>query len=240
MSRNISIAVAVATVTLISAVGHAGNKAADDRQQEYEWRPRTARLLTNLAALPAYALTQDFLHEGSHALWAVVQGHEVTAFKPYPHFEDYGGQHHFLFGSMAVAGVLTKQQEALMLAGPTITDLTIFTASDLLLTYGVSADAWYAPIIFMAGMLWPTIDWITTMNAWSPNTDVNRFCRLTGTNRVALTVVGDALIAVAVWRLLHHGKSIFLTKEPTAASRAVTVAPVIGGTFTGLALAGTF
>src|SRR3989338_8806088 len=98
MSRNISIAVAVATVTLISAVGHAGNKAAADRQQD------------------------------------------------------------FLCGSMAVASVLTKQQEALMLAGPTIADLTIFTASDLLLTYGVSADAWYAPIIFMAGMLWPTID----------------------------------------------------------------------------------
>lgn len=209
-------------------------------EPKYEQKLRTTRFLMHLSAMPAYALIENALHEGSHGLWVVAQGRKITGYKPYPHFQEDGAGRHFYLGWMSSEGSFSKREEALVLAGPTITDFTLFTATDLVLTYGVDPNAWYAPILFMVGMLWPTIDWITTMNGWSPTTDIARFCNYTGTNRVALTIVGDAMAAVAIWRLLHHGRNIFFMKIPIADVPAVTVSPIVSGNVTGLIIAGTF
>ncbi len=159
MTRNFRILFLVVMTTLLASgicradgsVDALKDQATEPKEPEYKLKLRTSRILIHLAALPAYAWAEDIFHEGSHALWAAAEGHQIKTFKPYPHFEEYDGKKFFLFGSMSFEGALTRKEEALMLAGPTMTDFALFTATDLALTYGVDPNSWYAPILFMAG-----------------------------------------------------------------------------------------
>lgn len=220
------------------------------------------RFWYHLIALPIYALAADNAHEGSHALMALALGHEVLRYEPYPHFTDLGdGQKRFVFGATMMSGGMVPHEEALMLIAPSITDLTLFTAADLTLSF-TDPDAWYAPVLWFSCLLWPLIDWTFHMNAPGATSDVTRFAKIVGVDRVALAVAGDMVALTMLWRLTHHFIRIFLVGVPmpgreignrgsgsgtgdgkngvAAVLESLTVAPALSQNFTGLGLTGQF
>ncbi len=195
-------------------------------------------LLGHSLGLPAYFILQCSLHEGSHAFAATTLGLEVTDFRPYPHMLG----ENFVFGSMGAKGTYTPKGEAWLVIAPAVTDITLFTASDLMLTYAVNDDSPAAPFLLAGGMVAPLVDFLVGINGQSAFNDTSRFAKLTGMPKWSIMLIGDAMAAVAVWRILHHGYYIFFehghSAVPTQPNIAVAPSFLPGGA--GLSLTGRF
>jgi hypothetical protein len=239
------------TLLAVMSVGNSASAAEDDAapvdKNETKRGPRFKRgakwtLLGHGLGIPAYLLWMTTAHEGGHALAAEISGIKVTAFKPYPHFEDFSLGRRFVWGNMATERVGTPKQEALILAAPQITDIVFFTAADLTLTYGLDSDSAAAPFVMMGGMICPLVDFLVNVNGPSAANDSTRWGQLVGMPKWSIMLIGDALAAVAVWRILHHGRAILFDKDSATESPApaITVTPTFSPDFAGLALAGRF
>lgn len=199
-------------------------------------------LLGHGLALPAYFFLQTTFHESSHALGAVASGTRVTEFRPYPHMMD--GR--FVFGSMAASGRISKGQEIGLLLAPDLFDVTLFTASDLLLTYAVDDDSALAPFLLVGGMAAPLVDFLVSVNGPSRSNDTSRLGQLVGMPKWSIMLIGDAMAAVAIWRIVHHSYGIFFVRGDAKYTGSVdttpslTVSPVFVSRGLGLALAGRF
>lgn len=186
-------------------------------------------ILGHSLGLPLYFVVQTSLHESSHALAGTAAGGTVTDFRPYPHMEDQN----FVFGSTNIEGKFSDAQVGLILAAPVMTDVLMFTASDLLLTYAIDDDSAVAPFVLVGGMVAPLVDFLWNVNGTSQYNDTTRWTKLAGLPRWSTMLMGDALAAVAVWRILHHGYYILFEHDRPAsvAQPTLTVSPtfVAGG-----------
>lgn len=179
--------------------------------QETEEQPPTqeTRILRHdfwyhLASQPLYAFMQLNLHEGSHALAAVSTGGKIEEFAPYP--TKVNGK--FFFGRTLLSG---DYNETFMLIAPSITDISLFTTSDIILSR-IEPESPAAPVFFSI-MLWNFIDFTYNWNGSSEYNDVVRFTNKVGTNRVATLVVGDTLAVVGLVRLIDRSLKIFILKQ---------------------------
>jgi len=196
-------------------------------------------LLGHSLAIPAYFLLQTTIHESSHALAAVGAGTTVTDFRPYPHMS----RGNFVFGEMATKDRLSDTGEGLLLAAPLMTDMVMFTASDLLLTYAMNDDSAAAPFLLMGGMIVPLVDFLVNVNGPSNYNDTSRWTKMAGLPRWSTALMGDALAAVAVWRVLHQGYRIFFEHETSTASynqSGLSMSPLLIGDSPGLSFSGSF
>jgi hypothetical protein len=198
-------------------------------------------ILGHSLALPAYFFLQTTIHEGSHGLAATLAGAEVTEFKPYPHMIG----DNFVFGSMASSSGLTDSQEAWLLAAPYLADVTIFTATDLALTHLVDSDSAAAPFLLVGGMVAPLVDFLWGVNGPSEHNDTTRLGKIIGMPKWSIMLIGDAMAAVAVWHILHHGLNIFAEGPEKTGSRSghsggLAIVPSVGAGGFGLSLRTTF
>ncbi len=186
-------------------------------------------ILGHSLGAPVYLLFMTSVHESGHAAIGAAAGLEVVSFKPYPHMEDLGGGRQFVWGSTMMRGEITPKREAWMLAGPSILDFTMFATSDLLLTYGVSSDSVAAPFILTGGMICPLVDFLWNVNGPSATNDTTRLGKIIGMPKWSIMLIGDALAAVAVWRILHHGRNIFFEPERSQpAKTSFMIMPTFG------------
>lgn len=187
--------------------------------------------LWNLAALPAYFLLETTIHEGSHGVAARVFGLKVTAFKPYPH--KFRGT--FVWGAVYTDRTLPKKEDALFTMAPYMTDIILFTSVDLLLGYRVIPPGSVAGlIVYTAGMLAPWINFVYNVNNPRSFSDFSQFSKITGMKRWALLALGDAIAAIALWRLWVRGKEVFFTAVSEKSSR-FSFAPFASGDAKGVA-----
>jgi len=180
-------------------------------------------------AFPAYFFMHSSIHELSHSIVVSWEGAQVTEIKPYPH--TLNG--HFVFGSMSYSGRLTDRQEAWMLAAPSLTDVAIFTASDLALDWLVAEDSMSAPFLLAAGMVAPLADFLVGVNGRSDFNDTTRLGKLIGVPKWSIMVAGDAMAVIAVWRILHHARNIFTVAQHGPGQRrggdiGFAIVPTIG------------
>jgi hypothetical protein len=242
MSHRNVLFTAIALATLVAATANAETltENQDGTAPKLQLKPNAkSRLLTHALALPAYFFWMSTEHEGSHALMAEITGVGVKAFKPYPHTADINGERKFVFGAVDYARAPTHRQNELVTFAPSITDLTVFTATDLTLSYAVSPDSALAPVLLIAGMICPWADAFTNYNGWTKTNDISLMAQMTGTPRWAWQVTGDAFLAVGAWRILHHAHEM-LFETPSVKNRSnVAFMPMVNGSL-GVTAVGRF
>jgi hypothetical protein len=171
-------------------------------------------MLWHLAALPAYAFLQLNIHEGSHALMALAVGAKIVSYCPYPHVYTYDGRHYFVYGSTLITDVKTKNREAMIDLVPYLSDLSIFTITDLLISFGaVNPHSFFGGTLYFVGMVMPFMDFVINVNGYSKQNDFSHLADCTGIHRAMFGVVGNIIAAVAIWRLISVGKKVFFRKK---------------------------
>jgi len=183
----------------------------------------------HLSAVPVYAFAGLQIHEGSHALAMLASGKRVDAYKAYPHMDGPD----FMFG--AVYGAPGDVGTYL---APTISSVTLLAASDLILSL-TDSNSWYAPILWFAGMVMPLIDLTRNWNNFGFNSDISRVSYLTQTDRTAMTITADIILAAALFEVGRQGYRIFVTQEP-AAKTPISIVPKFGNGMTGIGIGGQF
>lgn len=240
-------ALAMLFTLLVSESSMAHQAVSREKQTESQeakdgggWQIRS-RLWWNALALPLYAVAQVTIHEGSHALVGTLFGGRVIDFSPYPHrITQADGQSTFVFGAMYMEGKFTRGQDSLILSAPGLTNLLIFAAADAALAHS-PAEAWYGPALFLAGLVFPLADWTANVNDLNRYADASRLAANMGWNRWAVLAAGDAIAAVGVWRVMHHGRRLFIKENERAADRTpVVFGPFSAGAMAGLSVAGQF
>ncbi len=173
-----------------------------DRQDEFVY---------HLIATPLYLVWSLNVHEGGHALTAVLLGEHVNSYKPYPHMEDMG------FGSMLVAGSVeirepvSPRHMAWVSLGPFMADTLIFTAADLSLNW-IDPGSHGAPLILFGGMLWTWADFFGGWLFRMPGCDIDQFHRDSGLPQWTSWAVGGAMVGVGTWRVYSRMREIALAK----------------------------
>lgn len=198
----------------------------------------------HLLAQPLYFLHQSTLHEGSHALTALLLGHPVTQFKPYPH--TYGtpsGERRFLFtGGIKIGDdryIVPPGDRAAITAVPTFLDIALFSATDLALSQS-NPDSWGASLAYFGGMVWPWIDFTLNINLVGPHSDVGNWSRHWGLNPYGVQISGDLLAAVGLWRLVDRGSEVLWSEPGAASSESLRVEPKLGSDQASLLVTGAF
>lgn len=186
----------------------------DASQTNLHFKRETAHyLLGNAAALPAYILMMNTMHEGSHAMAAIAFGERVTDFYPLPGFHDLNGQPHFYFSHMVrTHRIMTDDQNKLLLVSPLITDVALFVFSDSALSLGLGRGTPLASVLLFAGMAAPFVDFMVNVNGQSDGNDTVRVAKMSGHSKLAYMLAGDAIALLALGRLLLHAEEIFLSR----------------------------
>ncbi len=214
------------------------------------------RILGQLFIAPIYFMGYITVHEGSHALWGMAFGLEIERFQPYPHYEmrdiddDEDGyvdrqERVFYWGSVRYENIpddFSRVRGALINIAPYLTDVIWFGAADLLLQYVVDPHSFVAPFLLVGGMVTPLVNFITGLNCMNQTCDMSRFSEHSGLPRGAVMMIGYSLAAIAVWRIMHHFRRIFMEIRPRSINRdlALSVAPITDSEQFGLDVSGSF
>lgn len=187
-------------------------------------------VLWNLLAAPVYGFVQLNVHEGSHALGALTVGAEVVKYQPYPSVEDGT----FMWGKVITNKIQDRHENGFVLVAPYISDVAIFTTSDILLSAEiVSPRSISGGILFIAGMVAPFADFVCNVNNWSDGNDFTRISELYDVPRVFTVVMGNIIAAVALWRLVTVGIKVFFEEENENEEEetriSFSVMPTVGG-----------
>jgi hypothetical protein len=212
---------------------------------------RKWELIGHSAALPAYFFVDIVIHESSHALAGLSLGGSVKRFRPYPGVEDVGGGNRVFFWGlteMEFPNGLSDAEAAWFTIAPQVTNLTLFAAADLTLSYLVPSDSIGAPFLLYGAMLMPWVDMMIFWTATSSASDVSSFARYSGLPNWSVRLMAASLCAVGAWRLFVQARRIFWRYGPdkrppattTTASRDWLLAPLTGPNQAGLALFGRF
>lgn len=151
-------------------------------------------------ALPVHTL----IHEGSHAAAAKLLGYKVTGLYPYPHYY----QSNFYFGRVTTNGEnLTGAERIAFYLAPHVTDIFIFTASDILLsTEIVKIKSVSGTVLFVFGIVAPVVDFSVGFvggSDWD-------YARSTSKKAsISLNIIGAAIMAVGIYRALTYTVRLF-------------------------------
>jgi hypothetical protein len=162
-------------------------------------------LYVGLAMAPPTYLAGVSLHEGSHALAAVVVGAEVDELHLFPPGVD-PSVHKFRFGWTYVHGLQTRGERVFFYIAPKITDVALLGGFAAL----VLTDAWphnrYGQLALTVGATGLWIDFAKDVVLFSPYNDVSlalaNAC-LTGWRQVPVRLLyaaADVGLAFLVWR----------------------------------------
>ncbi|MFH1047943.1 MAG: hypothetical protein V1738_06600 [Patescibacteria group bacterium] len=213
------------------------------------------RFMGQVFMAPMYFFAFVSIHEGSHSLAALSYGMEVDRFEPYPHrvtlsedADDYGfrslaSQHSFVWGYTHVrAGDEdpSRAQLAMVSITPYLTDIALFTTSDLLLQYVVDPLSDGAPFLLVGGMIAPLIDFVTGMSCFHEGCDIRTFSEQVGMPQSVVSLLGYVVAVTAFWRVVHQFRRVFMERRPTMPRHAVSVAPFAGHERVGIGVAAIF
>jgi hypothetical protein len=182
----------------------------------------------HLIVQPLYMFLELNIHEGSHVLAAKLYGYEIFSYKPYPHFVYQNNERNFVFGATEIQGNITGEELAVIVATPLITDVTLFISSDILLS-NLNSDSRAAPVFFFAGMVWPWLDFVVSINASAEGSDTAIWAKETGIGRPLAIILGDSLAALGLWRVIHHGKHALFTVNRKEKRQSLYIVPGGGG-----------
>ncbi|MFA5175482.1 MAG: hypothetical protein WC430_03660 [Patescibacteria group bacterium] len=183
-------------------------------------------VLWNLLAAPAYGFVQLNIHEGSHALGALTVGAELIQYQPYPSLENGI----FMWGKVVTNKIYDRHENGFVLVAPYISDVVIFTASDIILsTEVISPHSISGGILFIAGMVAPFADFVANINNWSEGNDFTRISELYDIPRVFPMIIGNIISAVALWRIVAVGMKVFFEEEEETQQISFSVMPTVGG-----------
>lgn len=167
----------------------------------------------HLFGIPIYFFLEINVHEGSHALGALSTGGRVISYNPYPHYNNEGA---FRFGSTMVSwdtdrsGGVENNIRAFTLLAPAISQISIFVISDLLISYVPDLNSsFWGPVLYLAGMVCPWIDFVFNLYNQSSSCDFARAAEFLGERRELFYAFGTFIAAVGLWRLIHHFIRIF-------------------------------
>ncbi len=203
-----------------------------DRQNEFVY---------HLLATPLYVVWNLNLHEGGHALTAVMLGDEIVSYKPYPHMEDMGFGDMLVAGSVEIREPVPRSHMAAISLAPFMADTLVFAAADLSLNW-VDPSSHAAPFILFGGMLWTWSDFFSGWLFRLPGCDIDQFHRDSGLPPWTSWAVGGAMVGVGAWRVYVRMKDIATArpKKKVSEEAGFTAAPMyLPGGF-GLAASYTF
>ncbi|MBU0625536.1 hypothetical protein KKF05_04300 [Patescibacteria group bacterium] len=207
-----------------------------------------------LILAPAYFMAYITVHEGSHALAALILGCEIVGFEPYPHTVEYRNAEGEIVSDfiMGYTWYNRPASEPWMAAhisiAPYLTDILIFVNCDLLLQYVVDPHSDGAPFLLAGGMITPLVNFVAGLNCMGDNCDLTNFSTVTGVPRGVIMIVGYALAFTALWRCLHQFRRIFLEpravrdrrREQENRGRAISISPLGGDELIGVGVSGVF
>jgi hypothetical protein len=150
----------------------------------------------NLLRIPAYVLEGIALHESSHALMGKAVGMEVAHFEPYPHY--YRG-HYYIGTTILTFDHASHKSLFLVNAAPMMVDLTLFNATDLVLTQVQADDA--GMFLTCAFMAVPLVDFAYNVNNRSSHSDLTGIAKYGGVSKTGVQVVGNVFVAYGLWRV---------------------------------------
>jgi hypothetical protein len=187
-------------------------------------------------------------HETSHLVWAKFFHQKVDGFKPYPHYQTFAnGQRIFYFGKVDFhqPTTTTPLQQMLINGAPFMTDIAMFTATDLALSLQHTDGSWAEAFAWAVGMVTPLVDYANGVNAvrhsYSDAAGVRDQLHLKTWEVLA---AGHAVTAIGLWRVLDQGYRIFWKQGERPATKLEAtnwhVAPTFAPNYGGLAVAGTF
>lgn len=192
--------------------------------QSTQWK-----LATQAVLLPFYAYQQLALHEVSHLTVGAIAGVPVQGIMLYPNVTREG---RFVFARVVAKEHAEQRSDGYDALAPVLLDISLFTATDVLLNTVIDKHGKAAPYLWAAGMLAPLVDLAMYANAQNHYADINVVARRLGINRTASTIILDSLAAVALWRLIDDGIDIFSSspeKPEEANSFSINVAPTSVG-----------
>lgn len=214
------------------------------------------RFLAQLFMVPVYYLGYTAVHEGGHALAALSYGLEVDRFEPYPHRvaladdeDDYGcrssvnSRYEFTWGYTGIRfgdEQPSQGQLAMVSITPYLTDIVLFTTSDLLLQYVVDPTSIGAPFLLVGGMITPLVDFTVGMSCFHEGCDMHNFSEQAGISQAVVGVVGFMMVSIAIWRVIHQFRRVFMERRPNESQRVVSVMPIADRERLGLSLSAIF
>lgn len=154
---------------------------------------------------PLYGMLQLNIHESSHVMAGVSTGGTLQKYEPYPHF---GEKDHFYLGNNTLTGNYNK---AFYEIAPHITNITLFTVSDLTLSRMDPASP-TAPALY-AIMFWNFIDFTTNVNGCSDFNDTVKFSNQLHLNKTLVRVVGNGIAVIGAARLIDRGYQVLFSKK---------------------------
>ncbi|KPJ85774.1 hypothetical protein AMJ57_01895 [Parcubacteria bacterium SG8_24] len=208
----------VAVMTLMPQTVRAEESGVESRRKELLW---------HLAGAPAYFFLSLNFHEGSHALAGMALGYEVEAYKPYPHFAKLDdGSEQFVGGAVHLKDPIDSAHLAFISIAPMLTDILVFTAADLSLSY-IETDSHAVPFILNAGMLYVWADFVGGLiSIFFDHGDLKRFGDESGVPPALTFGVGCALAYVGFVRILDRQKQFILGTRDDATSGRAMIAPL--------------
>ncbi|MEK9132491.1 MAG: hypothetical protein AAB606_02175 [Patescibacteria group bacterium] len=197
-----------------------------------------------LAGLSLYAASVGIIiHEGSHAfaVW-VDSDFELINFRPYPHIEDGRG---FVAGSVELRcnelddanNCADKTGLGVIASSPYITDLTLFVASDILLSTGaVNPDSKAGLALYLVGMVYGLYDFSRNLIWAVEGSDPDQIARNFEIPRWSVVASASAVSAVGLWRLWVNGRRVFFDADHSSKESKLTIAPMSGPESFGMTL----
>jgi len=242
---------------LISGPSRPFAEPEGDREEDVEETFKPKRLW-HFAAVPAWWMAWLSAHEGTHALMSQYWDYEVASFRPYPHtaIVDDSGNAKFFWGATYLR---CSRKEGLHLDGsryvegpywprckdgaglaaisisPYVLNATVFTVTDLVLSYHVDIDSTAGGILFVGGMVGPWVNSLFGSNFLTGGPDFATFSERTGIPKWTTTLAFDSMMAVGAWRLYVHGRDLLFDGTRKREGKSWTLLPTFGES-TGLSL----
>jgi len=194
----------------------------------------------HLAATPAYALWQNNLHEGTHAIVGSLQGLSVKSYRPYPHtFRDRNGDRYFTYGRVTFDGTASRKDVGWIAGSPMILEAAIFVSSDILLGQ-IDQDSTVAPFLWFGGMAWPLFQFVYS-TLTPKETDLTMVTRSLNMNYDIGVAAVTAVSIAGLARTVTRGHQVLLTEKGGAETDTdLAVVPIFGRGFQGLSVQGSF
>ena len=193
----------------------------------------------HLGLQPIYAFAELNLHEGSHALAFISTGHSIKEYSVFPSFQYTETGRKFFMGYVRADTQLSSNETIFSSIAPQITNITLFAASDIALSY-IDKDSVVAPYFLFGGMVWTWINFVSCTNAWTSGTDIYTFSKYSGIPQSIPIIIGNSLAVIGAIRIYLRMQDImFISNKNKIENRVyITFFPMIMGTGMGVGIVG--
>lgn len=196
-----------------------------------------------LVGLPTYyLLVQSPIHETSHMVAVGFSSNfQLTSFQPFPHYNKDVGRFSF-FGSTSFScpnerACADKTGLGVIFLAPYITDVALFTTSDLLLSTGaVDPGTTAGKLLYIGGMVMPWWDLIFN-SIWQPaGSDGEQISRNFNISLDSTVLIGMGVSTIGLLRLMVNHKKVFGGKKsnPAKTKSSLIILPTSGSGTVGI------